>query len=103
MRAAQKARAIGLILKIADGIRLDHEHVRDPDRGLLLRTFAARGENRANVRHKFRFHEQIGKSRMPGIRSLRGERQLRIRSHLDIARPRAQVANGDAAHFRIVF
>ena len=101
--ASQKSRAIGFVLQVVNGFAVHHQNMRGPHRRFILGTFPARGQHRADVDTYSVSDEQLCKCRMGDIRSLRGERELGVRSDLDIARAHAQIGERDAAHFRIVF
>ena len=102
-RAAHKSRAIRLVLQITDGLAIGGHHMRSPHGRFVVGAFATGREQRANLRCKFRFDKELGKSGVGHIGRWRGQGQLRVRGHLDIARANTQIGNREAANFGIVF
>ena len=100
--ASEKPGAIRFILQFTHGFAFDHDHLGSPHRRFLIRSPAARGEQRADLRHEFRLHKQIRKGRMGHIGGLRSQGQLGVGGDFQIARPYPHIGHGDAPHFRII-
>ena len=100
--AAQKARPVRFELRAADGLAFDDREVRRPHRRVGRRSEAARRQNRADVVHELRLHEQVREDRVRGVG--RGGRQhdLRIRRHIDFASPASVIEDRDAADLGVV-
>ena len=100
--APQEPRAVGLVLRRADGLSLDRRHVRDPDRLFVLRARPPRGEDRFEMGHELRLDEEVGERGMGPVGGRRRERQLRVRRDFDLARPGSEVRDGNEPDLRVV-
>ena len=74
-----------------------------PTPPLPHRSPAARGDQRADLRHEFRLNKEIRKEPVGHIGGLRRQRQLGVRGDLQIvARSYPHIGHGDAPHFSII-
>ena len=67
-----------------------------------LRPRTARREQGVPLRDAFGLDEQIGERGMHGVRCGGRQDDLRVRGHLDLARPRPMIRDRHAADFRVV-
>ena len=99
--AADEARAVGLELDARR--RVAGDHVRTEELAVGGRTRSAREDQARNLRHELAADEEIGERRMREVGRGWRQRDLRIGRDLDLARPRADVAQRQAADLRVVF
>ena len=99
--APEEARPVGLPLERPLGPALERQDVDRPDRRLVAARPAV-AQERPALGQELGLDEELGEGRVGQVVGRRGEHDLGVAGHLELARPVAEVGHGQAAHLDVV-